>query len=131
MAFRKSSRFGNARTVHKRGASIARDAGLVGNNTEIASAIQERLASRIPDLLDAIVDYVLDNLGSILESLNLKEELFVLQEKIENSKINSDKDKLRVVSSSEPPTVNNNSPVESSDTSGFGSDILKEKNNAK
>lgn len=104
---------------------------MVGNNTEIASAIQERLASRIPDLLDAIVDYVLDNLGSILESLNLKEELSVLQEKIENSKINSDKDKLRVVSSSEPPTVNNNSPVESSDTSGFGSDILKEKNNAK
>jgi hypothetical protein len=103
----------------------------VGNNIEIASAIQERLASRIPDLLDAIVDYVLDNLGGILESLNLKEELSVLHQKIENSKINSDKDKLRVVSPSDSSTVSNDSPVGSSDTSGFGSDILKEKNNAK
>jgi hypothetical protein len=131
MAFRKSSRFGNARNVHKHSASIARDTRLVGNNIEIASAIQERLASRIPDLLDAIVDYVLDNLGGILESLNLKEELSVLHQKIENSKINSDKDKLRVVSPSDSSTVDNDSPVGSSDTSGFGSDILKEKNNAK
>jgi len=139
MAFRKSTRFGSSRRLNRDSSGTIGQSGLVGNNLEIASTIQERLASRIPDLLDRIVDYVLENLDSILSNLDLSSEVSALVGKVNDvkrDKIKADSGLSSAESSSsdESSKDNNNNKIATrspSGADGFGNDILKEKNNAK